>query len=131
MRDYDVVHFNFGQSTLPQRIPIDAEGGYRTLPKRLRNVFVSLLELNDLKLLKRMGKGIVMTYQGDDARQGDVLRTRFKISPADEAGYYTREFDSLNRQRIKKVVCTLRYCRRQPGASKLAFSSGGGSCTKP
>jgi hypothetical protein len=103
VRHYDVIHFNFGQSTMPQRIPTDTECSDRTFGKRLRNALVSVLELNDLKLLKRMGKGIVMTYQGDDARQGDFLRATFTISPADETGYYTAESDSLNRQKIKKV----------------------------
>jgi hypothetical protein len=105
MRDYDVIHFNFGQSTMPQRIPTDisSKGSCPAFAKRLRNVFVSMLELKDLKLLKRMGKGIVMTYQGDDARQGDFLRSRFQISPADEAGYYTPHSDRMKRQRIKGV----------------------------
>jgi hypothetical protein len=62
-----------------------------------------MLELNDLKLLKWMGKGIVMTYQGDDARQGDFLRSRFVISPADESGYYTQESDRMKRERIESV----------------------------
>jgi hypothetical protein len=105
MRDYDIIHFNFGQSTMPQQIPTDGSSsdGYFALAKRLRNSFVSVLELNDLRLLKWIGKGIVMTYQGDDARQGDFLRSRFKISPADESGYYTPESDRMNRQRIARV----------------------------
>lgn len=103
--DYDVVHFNFGQSIMPQRIPTDAlsDRGYRAWAKGLRNAFASVLELKDLKLLKWMGKGIVMTYQGDDARQGDYLRSRFNISPADESGYYTQESDRMKRERIQSV----------------------------
>ncbi|OAI49738.1 hypothetical protein AYO43_02830 [Nitrospira sp. SCGC AG-212-E16] len=50
-----------------------------------------------------MGKCVVMTYQGDDARQGDFLRSRYKISPADESGYYTQESDSHKRERIETV----------------------------
>jgi len=105
MGDYDVIHFNFGQSTMPQRIPEDTSSkrGYPAWAKRLHNVYASMLELKDLKLLKRMGKGIVMTYQGDDARQGDFLRSHCKISSADESGYYSQESDRMKRERIKSV----------------------------
>lgn len=105
MGDYDVIHFNFGQSTMPQRIQVDdrwIHGHHRWL-KHFYNLYASALELRDLKLLKRMGKCIVMTYQGDDARQGDFLRSRFKISPADESGYYTEKSDCLKRERIEIV----------------------------
>lgn len=105
MGDYDVIHFNFGQSTMPQRIPEDlsSKRGYPIWARRLYNAYASALELKDLKLLKRVGKCIVMTYQGDDARQGDFLRSRYKISPADESGYYTLESDRLKRERIETV----------------------------
>lgn len=44
-----------------------------------------------------------MTYQGDDARQGDFLRAHYAIHSADEAGYYTPESDRLKRARIQTV----------------------------
>jgi hypothetical protein len=105
MGDYDVIHFNFGQSTMPQRIFEDtsSKGGHPAWSKHLYNIYASILELKDLRLLKLMGKGIVMTYQGDDARQGDFLRSQYKISPADEAGYYTEKSDCLKRERIEIV----------------------------
>jgi hypothetical protein len=105
MGDYDVIHFNFGQSTMPQRIPevASSKAGYPAWSKHLYNVYASILELKDLRLLKLMGKGIVMTYQGNDARQGDFLRSRYKISPADEEGYYTEKSDCFKRERIEIV----------------------------
>jgi len=105
LRDYDVIHFNFGQSTMPQRLPLDA-ASKRNLPswtRRLYNLYAAPLELMDLRLLKRKGKSIVMTYQGDDARQGDFLRAHYAIHAADEAGYYTAESDRLKRSRIQTV----------------------------
>ena len=47
-----------------------------------------------------------MTYQGDDARQGDVLRAQFDIHPADEAEseYYTPISDEGRRERIAFVA---------------------------
>jgi len=64
------------------------------------------VQLRDLPLLKAAGKGIVMTYQGDDARQGDVLRAQFDIHPADEAEseYYTPISDEGRRERIAFVA---------------------------
>jgi glycosyltransferase involved in cell wall biosynthesis len=51
-RDYDVVHFNFGESLLSH------------LPGAL-----SWLEQKDLPLLHALGKPLVVTYQGCDVRQ--------------------------------------------------------------
>jgi hypothetical protein len=105
MSDYDIIHFNAGQSTMPQRIPEDApwKQGYPRWVKCFYNAYASALELRDLILLKRMGKCIVMTYQGDEARQGEFLRSRYAISPADETGYYTQKSDRLKRERIEMV----------------------------
>ena len=103
--DYDVIHFNYGQSTMPQRVAQDmpSKRGYFRWTRSLYNVYASLLELKDVPILKRMGKRIVVTYQGDDARQGDRLRSRYSISPANEAGYYSQESDRLKRERIESV----------------------------
>ncbi len=57
--------------------------------------------MRELPLLRLAGKGIVVTYQGDDARQGDYCRTHFDISIAGvEPGYYTPRSDALKRQMI-------------------------------
>ncbi|HYY96560.1 MAG TPA: hypothetical protein VE713_18795, partial [Pyrinomonadaceae bacterium] len=63
-----------------------------------------LEDMCDLPLLKKAGKGIVVTYQGDDARQGDFCRAHFALSPAGEvdAGYYTRASDEDKRHRIAR-----------------------------
>ena len=57
-------------------------------------------------LLKRAGKGIVVTYQGDDARQGDFCQTHFAISPMLdlEPGYYTPASDARKRWRIAQFA---------------------------
>jgi glycosyltransferase involved in cell wall biosynthesis len=71
--DCDVVHFNYGRSILPidHRLRWRAEqaGGLR---KAMVPVADALM-LADLPLLKRAGKIIAVTYQGDDVRQGDRL----------------------------------------------------------
>ncbi len=77
---FDVVHFNFGSSIFSPRT-------------------------FDLPLLARAGKKIFVTYQGDDARQGDYCRRHFQIHFAHEveAGYYSPESDERKRRTIAKV----------------------------
>jgi glycosyltransferase involved in cell wall biosynthesis len=103
LRDCDVIHFNFGQSTMPQRVAADlpARSRARGWLRRAYNLYSGALELKDLGWLKRAGKRIVVTYQGDDARQSDYLRSHFDIHPADEAGYYSPGSDRLKRWRIE------------------------------
>ncbi len=105
MRHFDIIHFNFGSSILPSRIPIGflKENRNRWLLRRLFNCYALLFELRDLAFLKKMGKGIVVTYQGDDARQGDYCQEHFNITFANEVGpeYYPPEEDRRKRKRIK------------------------------
>jgi len=108
LRDYDIVHFNFGQTLMPQYVPTQ---GQTRLPYPrwwywVYGPYAWLLEMRDLPLLKRAGKGIVVTYQGDDARQGDFCQTHFAISPMLEVepGYYTPASDARKRWRIEKFA---------------------------
>jgi hypothetical protein len=68
------------------------------------NLYSRIFELRDLPLFKRLGKGICVTYQGDDARQGDFCQANFEISPVSEVepGYYSKESDEYKRRRIAK-----------------------------
>lgn len=105
LRGTDVVHFNFGMSTMPQRTPLDTPWDTRQpiWLKRVYNVYACTLELRDLGWLRRAGKRIVVSYQGDDARQAEALRRSCEIHPGDEAGYHTTETDRLKRERIEVV----------------------------
>jgi glycosyltransferase involved in cell wall biosynthesis len=51
MRKFDVVHFNFGRTILPPQ-----------------------LRMLDLPLVRMSGAVIAVTFQGDDARRGDIAR---------------------------------------------------------
>lgn len=108
LRDYDIVHFNYGQTLMPQYIPGHrwGDGQYPAWWSRVYNGYARLLEMRDLPLLKRAGKGIVVTYQGDDARQGDFCLAHLTISPAGEVepGYYTPAADAHKRQRIARFA---------------------------
>ncbi len=108
LRDYDIIHFNFGQSLMPQWSPTAGHfpSRYPAFLNRLFLGYARLLEQRDLPLLRRAGKGIVVTYQGDDARQGDFCLENFEITFAREVepGYYTPEEDEHKRRRIARFA---------------------------
>ena len=101
--DFDVIHFNFGRSISPQWLPkVVARNPLLALLRWMYNLYAAPLELREIPLLKNAGKGIVVTYQGDDARQGDFCQKNFAISPANEVepGYYSTDWDAHKRYRI-------------------------------
>ena len=106
LKDFDVIHFNFGDSILSTRIYTTDQISDHSLSKRIyaliANLYKYILGNRDLPLLKSAGKGIVVTYQGDDARQGDYSLAHFGICSAKEVqdGYYSPRTDSDKRQRI-------------------------------
>ncbi|MDA8109530.1 MAG: glycosyltransferase family 1 protein [Betaproteobacteria bacterium] len=104
LRNYDVAHFNFGRSILPcastaGHKPEYVHGG---LTAALARAYARAVCQKDLWLLKRAGKAIFVTYQGDDARQGDYCRAHFPIHFANEVGadYYPVGSDEAKRRRI-------------------------------
>jgi catechol 2,3-dioxygenase-like lactoylglutathione lyase family enzyme len=105
LREFDIVHFNFGSTIAPQRIPHDGPGveAATSAKDRAYRFYSALFEQFDLRLLTRAGKGIFVTFQGDDARQGDVS-AGFRISGAAEAaaGHYTPLSDADKRRRIAR-----------------------------
>lgn len=64
LRDFDVVHFNFGSSLAPGHHPEARRG----IAGAAYGLYARALELRDLPLLRRAGKTIFVTYQGDDVR---------------------------------------------------------------
>jgi len=101
---FDVIHYNFGQSIMPSSISAYSKRA-RSYPKVIQWLFrayAGCLEQMDLPIFRWLGKTIIVTYQGDDARQGGYCREHFSITFADEvaADYYTDETDRLKRKRI-------------------------------
>jgi glycosyltransferase involved in cell wall biosynthesis len=117
IRYFDIVHFNFGQTIMPAYYPnlnqsmISPELGYPWFFYRVYNVYARWLHMDDLSFLKRAGKGLVVTYQGDDARQGDFCRANFQITHANEVEphYYSAESDAYKRRNIVRFA---RYADR-------------------
>jgi glycosyltransferase involved in cell wall biosynthesis len=99
-RDFDVVHYNAGTTILPWKLSTrwEALGSLRSAPFLAYVKFCRNAERFWLR-----GKVVAVTFQGDDARQGDYCRQHFEISIAHETGsdYYTAESDETTRQRIE------------------------------
>jgi glycosyltransferase involved in cell wall biosynthesis len=102
--DFDVIHFNFGSSLLPTAAPASA---HSALAKRIVDgsgkLYARVFGLRDLPLLHRAGKTIVVTYQGDDARQGrgkGVPAFHQRLAETVGSGYYTELDDERKRRSI-------------------------------
>jgi hypothetical protein len=105
IREYDVIHFNFGQTILESAVMPRLSWDRRiALRENLRSLFHFVGWMADLPLLRAFNKVIVMTYQGDDARQGEYCRRHFEVNAADEVEYYTPESDHWKRRAIGRVA---------------------------
>jgi glycosyltransferase involved in cell wall biosynthesis len=100
---FDVVHFNFGRTILPDRTT-ELPGRGR-LGMLFRRLYAGVLELRDVALLKRLGKAVFITFQGTDLRQGDFCERHFGPAFLKElpAGYFSPETDARKRRRVEKL----------------------------
>ncbi len=107
LRHFDVVHFNFGMPILPKPGPFNASHGSSLRSKAYR-AYCQSVAFKDLALLRRLKKAIFVTYQGDDARQGDYCRDNFEISHVHEVGpeYYPPGSDEEKR---RDIACFATY----------------------
>ena len=100
----DVVHLNFGQSILvPEPYPDVRAGLHHSWKSGAWQAYARAFWFADLPLLRAVGKKIVVTWQGDDARQGDISRRLFDISIAERVTYYNPISDAWKRRAIKKI----------------------------
>jgi glycosyltransferase involved in cell wall biosynthesis len=104
LRDFDVIHFNFGRSILPHagnRASLEAQGVPGPIA-RLYGWVARRIELGDVALLRRAGKAVFVTFQGDDARQATLFDSRSDVDPRPELepDYYTPESDAAKRRAI-------------------------------
>ena len=99
----DVVHLNYGGQLAPTLSAAQVIGS--GLPHRLYRAYSDLCAGWDLRLIRRAGVGLAVTFQGDDARQGDVCRQRFpfSIASAVDAQYYTPAGDAAKRAAIARI----------------------------
>jgi glycosyltransferase involved in cell wall biosynthesis len=104
----DVIHYNFGQTIMPQWYgslePVQLKGLKKILAYFLK-CYVLVLERLDVIILKALGKKIIVTYQGDDARQGDYCLQHYTTSAAGyvNSAYYNSTTDRNKRRLIEKL----------------------------
>ena len=108
--NFDLIHFNFGTTIAsPNCYPShkDISRGIKLfMAKMLGAFYTNILQIAELNLLKLMNKPIFVTYQGDDARQGDYCLANFEIciaSQVDES-YYNKRSDNFKRRQIKRIA---------------------------
>lgn len=104
LTQFDVVHFNFGRTILPDRtteLP-----GCGRLGMLFRRLYTGLFELADAALLKRLGKAVFVTFQGSDLRQGDFCERHFGPAFLRElpAGFFSPDTDARKRRRVARLA---------------------------
>ncbi|MDP3745381.1 MAG: hypothetical protein Q8Q76_13750 [Methylotenera sp.] len=110
LRNFDLIHFNFGTTmATPNAYPIFNEislGLKMFLIKSLGAFYTNILQLVELYFLKLMNKPVFVTYQGDDARQGDYCLEHFEISIATQvdSNYYNIRSDNFKRRSINRLA---------------------------
>jgi len=95
---YDVIHFNFGSTLMPDWTSTQRWGSNYYI-QLLRRVYIKLFTLKDLFLLKLFNKKIIVTFQGDDIRQADYCKKNYKITFANDVSknYYLKGSDDYKR----------------------------------
>ena len=102
---FDVIHYNAG-TTVASAYGLDFPmAGQRDASSVLRFLYAGYLralQKLELFLVTSMRKAVFVTYQGDDARQGDYSLKHFAISIAAqvEPGYYDAASDRFKRENI-------------------------------
>lgn len=105
LKDFNVLHYNFGQTISPFRRYPGANKYSKWKVFLYSDIYCRLTEYLDLRIANSLDKVTAVTYQGDDARQGDYCRENYDICIAKNVSedYYNSLSDSLKRARIKKV----------------------------
>ena len=109
---YKVIHYNFGTTIATPTFYLQGnDGPLRGNWRKIYYQYLDFLQLIELVVFKIFGKVLFITYQGDDARQGNFLKNNFQISIAKQVdeNYYTDVSDNWKRNSIKRIA---RYCNR-------------------
>jgi hypothetical protein len=105
---YEVIHFNFGTTMAMPSMPVSKSQSTWTkfIGREIHYYFSELLQWAEIILLSILKRRIVITFQGDDARQGDISTKLFDESIALHVGrdYYSSRTDRIKRRRIKRLA---------------------------
>lgn len=100
LHGYDFIHYNAGSTIFPMHIPNNPNS---SVPwKLLGKPLFALLRMADLPIFHVLGKGVAVTFQGNDARQGDFSLQNFEISIAQfvDQEVYSPKSDAEKRKKI-------------------------------
>jgi len=104
---YSVIHFNFGTTMASPSLPLLRSQADipRFLIRRLHYWYTDILQIVEIGLLRLLRRHVVVTFQGDDARQGDICLNSFSESIAHHVGseYYNAVTDRIKRRRITRI----------------------------
>jgi hypothetical protein len=104
IRQYNTVHFNFG-TTLAGRVPPSSNMPmFNRLIRFPYRTYLYVLEAFELRLFKMFKIKMFIHYQGDDARQGRVLRDlEFSLLNGVSKNYYSDKSDRFKASQIKRI----------------------------
>lgn len=104
---FDVIHYNAG-TTLASAYAFtyDRQQGLKGIVRCFYAGYLRFLQRIELAYLRKLGKVVFVTYQGDDARQGDYSRANFAINIATQVGegYYCAASDNYKRCNIRTLA---------------------------
>jgi hypothetical protein len=104
---YEVIHFNFGTTMAMPSLPLSWKSTTLryVLLREIHYFYSEFLQIFEVFLLVLLKRRVVITYQGDDARQGDISKTIFSESIAHHVGsdYYNRRTDRIKRRRVRRL----------------------------
>lgn len=101
----DVVHYNAGTTIASAyAIEFNPGDGIRGVFRQFYAAYLRGLQSLELAYVNWLGKAVFVTFQGDDARQGDYCRRHFPITFANrvEPGYYCSASDAFKRRSIAR-----------------------------
>lgn len=103
----DVVHYNAGTSIASAyAIEFRPGDGVRGVLRQVYAAYLRALQGLELAYVRWLGKAVFVTYQGDDARQGEYCLSHYAITFASrvEPSYYCRASDAFKRASIARFA---------------------------
>jgi pimeloyl-ACP methyl ester carboxylesterase len=103
---FDIIHYNAGTTlACAYAFTYNRRQGLIGILRCIYAGYLRLLQRFEIFYIRKLGKLVFITYQGDDARQGDYSRANFAINIATqvEEGYYCMASDTFKRSNIRKL----------------------------
>jgi hypothetical protein len=101
----DVVHYNAGTTIASAyAIKFNQDEGIQGLFRQIYAAYLRGLQILELAYVSWLGKPVFVTYQGDDARQGEYCLAHYSITFASrvDPGYYCHVSDAFKRASIAR-----------------------------